>query len=147
LPKEAVTNPASPSPKQIGAQHPSDNPLVTKAGPSKSVCTHESEKLCSRDINLTATSTTVPVLQAPVVEPALLSSTSVFTERPFEVYPDTRTAAPGMQELSVKHVLLTPIPVRHEPSTEVYYNTTRSSPNPRSVFCNKNNAIWPCCSA
>ncbi|ONL95014.1 uncharacterized protein [Zea mays] len=118
LPKEAVTNPASPSPKQIGAQHPSDNPLVTKAGPSKSVCTHESEKLCSRDINLTATSTTVPVLQAPVVEPALLSSTSVFTERPFEVYPDTRTAAPGMQELSVKHVLLTPIPVRHEPSTE-----------------------------
>ncbi|OQU93006.1 hypothetical protein SORBI_3001G457400 [Sorghum bicolor] len=118
LPKEVVANPMSPSPKQIGAPHPSDNPLVTKAGTSKSVCTPESGKLCSRDINLTTTSTTVPVLQAPIVEPALLSPTSVLSERKVEVYPDTRTAAPIIQERSVKPVLLTPIPVHRESSTE-----------------------------
>ncbi|XP_066383872.1 uncharacterized protein [Miscanthus floridulus] len=118
LPKEVVTNPMFPSPKQTGAPHPSDNPLVTKAGPSKSVCTPESGKLCSRDINLTTTSTTVPVLQAPIVEPTLLSPTSVLSERSVEVYPDTRTAAPITQEPSVKPVLLTPIPVHRESSTE-----------------------------
>lgn len=120
LPKELVKNPMSTSPKQIGAPHPSDNPLVTKAGSSKSVCTPESGNLCSRDINLTTTSTTVPVLQAPIVEPALLSPTFVLSERPVEVYPDT-TAAPVTQEPSVKPVLLSPIPVHRESSTEVQY--------------------------
>nr|TKV97455.1 hypothetical protein SEVIR_9G495700v2 [Setaria viridis] len=115
----AMVNPVSPSPKQMRAPHPSGDPVCTKAGPSsKSLCTPESGKLCSRNINLTTRSAAAPGLQAPIVEPALLSPTSVLSERPIEVYPDTRTAAPVVQEPSVKPVLPSTIPVHNESSTE-----------------------------
>jgi hypothetical protein len=134
FPKGAMVNPVSPSPKQMCALHPSGDPVHTKAGPSsKSLCTPESAKLCSRNINSTTRSTTPPGLQAPIVEPALLSPRSVLSERPIEVYPDTRASAPVVQEPSVKPVLLSPIPVHHESSTEVY-SITRSSPHPCTVF-------------
>ncbi|CAD6334646.1 unnamed protein product [Miscanthus lutarioriparius] len=136
LPKEAVVNPVSPSPKQVRAPHPSKDPLGTKAEPSsKSVGTPDSGKFCNRIINLTA-STAGPVLQALTVEPALLSPTSVLSQKPMEVYPDTRAAAPIRQEPSVKPVLLTPIPVHSETSTDVYCNS-RSSPNPSTNLLNK----------
>jgi hypothetical protein len=134
LPKGAMINPLSPSPKQMRAPHPSEDPLCTKAGPpSKSFCAPESRKLCSTNINLTTRSNTAPGLQAHVVEPALLSPTSVLSERPIETYPDTRTAAPVAQEPSVKPVFLSPIPLHDESSMQVYSNT-RSSPNLCSVF-------------
>ncbi|CAL4929783.1 unnamed protein product [Urochloa decumbens] len=121
LPKGATINPVSPSPKQMRAPHPSEDPVCTKAGPSsKSLCTPETEsgKLCSRNIIVTTRSTTALGLQVPVVEPALLSPTSVLSERPIEVCPNTRTAAPVVQEPSVKPVLLSPIPLRNESSME-----------------------------
>lgn len=139
LPNAAVVNPVSPSPKQVCAPHPSKNPLGTKAGPSsKSVGTPDSDsgRFCNRSINLTA-SAAVPVLQASIVEPALLSPTSVLSQKPMEVYLDTRAAAPIRQEPSVKPVLLTPIPVHSETSTDVYSNS-RSSPNPSTNLLNKN---------
>jgi hypothetical protein len=127
LPKGAMVNPVSPSPKQMRALHPSGDPLCTKAGPSsKNLCTPESAKLCSRNVSFTSRSTAAPGLQAPIVEPALLSPTSVLSERPIEVYPDTRAAAPVVQEPSIKPVLPSPIPVHHGSSTEVYF-ITRSS--------------------
>ncbi|OQU77402.1 hypothetical protein SORBI_3009G042600 [Sorghum bicolor] len=131
LPKEAVVNPVSPSPKQVRVPHPSKVPLDTKAGPSsKSVGTPD-----SGSIKLTA-STAGPVLQASSVEPALLNPTSVLSQKPMEVYPDTRAAAPIRQEPSVKPVLLTPIPVHSETSTDVYCNS-RSRPNPSTNLLNK----------
>ncbi|WVZ55974.1 hypothetical protein U9M48_006567 [Paspalum notatum var. saurae] len=114
LPKEAVINPVSPSPKQIRAPHPSDNPL----GTSKSVSTSERGKLCSRNISLTARSTISPVLHAPIVDPALLSPTSVLSGRPIEVDPVTRTAVPVTQEPTLKPVLLSPVAERNESSME-----------------------------
>jgi len=75
-------------------------------------------------------------LQALTVEPALLSPTSVLSQKPMEVYPDTRAAVPIRQEPSVKPVLLTPIPVHSETSTDVYCNS-RSSPNPSTNLLNK----------
>jgi len=124
LPKEAAVNPVSPSPKQVRAPHPS---------------TADSGKFCNRSINLTG-STAGPVLQASIVEPALLSPTSVLSQKPMEVYPDTRAAAPIRQEPSVKPVLLTPIPVHSETSTDVYCNS-RSSPNPSTNLLNKKNNL------
>ncbi|CAN6301791.1 unnamed protein product [Urochloa humidicola] len=116
LPKGATINPVSPSPKQMCAPHPSEDPVCTKAGPSsKSLCTPESGKLWSRNITGTTRSTTA---QVHTVEPALLSPTSVLSERPIEVCPDTRTAAPVVQEQSVKPALLSPIPVRNHSSME-----------------------------
>ena len=60
----------------------------------------------------------------------------MLSQKPMEVYPDTRAAAPIRQEPSVKPVLLTPIPVHSETSTDVYCNS-RSSPNPSTNLLNK----------
>ncbi|XP_062210343.1 uncharacterized protein LOC133911898 isoform X2 [Phragmites australis] len=120
FPKEAAINPISPSPKQLLATHSSGDQLGTKAeSSSKSVCTPENGELSSRGCNLATRSTAAPVLQLPIVEPALLSQTSVFGK-----YPDRiRTAAPILQKPIVKHVLPSPISLLSERSTEVYPNS------------------------
>ncbi|PUZ42198.1 hypothetical protein GQ55_9G565400 [Panicum hallii var. hallii] len=140
LPKGAMINPLSPSPKQMRAPHPSEDPLCTKAGPpSKSFCAPESRKLCSTNINLTTRSNTAPGLQAHVVEPALLSPTSVLSERPIETYPDTRTAAPVAQEPSVKPVFLSPIPLHDESSMQC--NNIPPIHSPQSIASAQHGAL------
>ncbi|KAF8730535.1 hypothetical protein HU200_016951 [Digitaria exilis] len=138
LPKGAMINPVSPSPKQMRAPHLSEDSVCTEAGPSKSLCKQQGGKLCITDINST-TSATTPGLQAPTVEPALLSPTSVLSGRPAEVYPDTGTAAPVAQEIIVTPVSMSPIPVHNESSKEC--NNIPSMHNPQSTASAQHGAL------
>ncbi|KAL6867374.1 hypothetical protein ACP4OV_015398 [Aristida adscensionis] len=126
LPKEAATNPVSPCPKPGSCEDHLGKMAETS---SKNACTSDNVKLHSGSRNLDASSAATPVFQAPIVQPRLLSPTSVLGGMSRQVYPDRiRAAPPFIQKTTVKNVLQTPASLLSERSTEVHQSGKSASP-------------------